>query len=161
MTPKWLWTLQGQRYPYMLNYNQLVANFTQFYYRLQWWIWNFRKIFVKNRRLKMSKYSTLFCENQIGRKIQDKSENVLLQLVAEEQHFEIFTRLGSYVNEKEKKSSKFSFSKFQKSQMYFLRGPLRRKFRKSSKLPTAISSRNGVKILLPYCPLVTKKENIR
>ncbi len=70
MSSKWPSMLQAQEHPYMLNYYPRVPNFTPFYsttarlldkwafwflHRLQWWIWNFKNKFVKNRKLTISK----------------------------------------------------------------------------------------------------------
>ncbi len=39
-----------------------------FLHRLQWWIWNFRKKFVKNQKLKISKIPKLFLWGPLGGK---------------------------------------------------------------------------------------------
>ena len=84
MTSKWLWKLQGQRYPIyvellpaspkihsVLLYDCSFSRYREkwgfwFLHRLQWWIWNFRKKNVKNRKLKISNIPNIILWGPLG-----------------------------------------------------------------------------------------------
>ena len=76
------WTT-SPKFHSVLFYDRLFTDNWGFWFlhRIQWWIWNFRKKIIKNRKLKISKIPNVIFMRTIGRKIEDKFEHFRLWFV--------------------------------------------------------------------------------